>query len=391
MIKLTSAARRPATIKDIAAHAGVSISTVHYALRRTRPISAETRERVMQAVAALDYQPHAGAATLPSGRTGRLAVVIGGIDPAFANTYFSDFIRGLAAAAEEQDHTVVLYTAYGRRAAVGWRPAHVLRRREADGLLLLGTQISEAHLEEVADLGKPCVVLNREHAALPCVIADREQGTRLATEHLLRAGRRPVGLLSAAYRGGLPLEARPERLGYAAACRAAGLDVDPDLIRFAPVGTNDEAETSLLVQRLMARDCEFGSTALLNGHSNGSLAFGAAASRDSLIGDSEERKPGLVVFSYTLAPAAGRSISRSGVRVPEELALVVGDEDPDAREMLDAPATAVVAPKFEMAQAAAQLLLKLVRGDAVAQAERLQRFEMELRVRWSCGARTRTA
>ncbi len=79
------------TIKDIAVRAGVSISTVHYALRRTRPISDETRRRVLTAVEELDYHPNAGAATLPTGRTGRLAVVIGGIEPAFANTYFSDW------------------------------------------------------------------------------------------------------------------------------------------------------------------------------------------------------------------------------------------------------------------------------------------------------------
>src|SRR5689334_12164841 len=108
------------TIRDIAARAGVSISTVHYALRHTRPISDETRQRVLDAVRSLDYHPHGGAATLPSGRTGRLAVVIAGIERAFANTYFSDFVRGLAAAAEDADRSVVLYTAYERRAATGW-------------------------------------------------------------------------------------------------------------------------------------------------------------------------------------------------------------------------------------------------------------------------------
>src|SRR5687768_4002300 len=187
----------PPTIKDIAARAGVSISTVHYALRRTRPISDETRRRVLEAVQDLDYHPHAGAATLPSGRTGRLAVVIGGIEPAFANTYFSDFIRGLAAAAEEEDHTVVLHTAYGRRASEGWRPAHVMRRREADGILLAGTQISEDHLSELADLGTPCVLLNREHPALPWIVPDRRLGAQLGTAHLLASGRRRIGLLGA--------------------------------------------------------------------------------------------------------------------------------------------------------------------------------------------------
>src|SRR5688572_20236504 len=165
----------PPTIKDIAARAGVSISTVHYALRRTRPISDETRRRVLAAVRDLDYHPHAGAATLPSGRTGRLAVAIGGIEPAFANTYFSDSIRGLAAAAQEEDHPVALRTASGRRAAEGWRPAHIMRRREADGILLAGTQSSEDHIAELADLGAPCVLLNREHPSLPWIVPDRRQ------------------------------------------------------------------------------------------------------------------------------------------------------------------------------------------------------------------------
>src|SRR5687767_1605570 len=213
---MAPASTRPAppTIKDIAARAGVSISTVHYALRRTRPISDETRRRVLAAVQDLDYHPHAGAATLPSGRTGRLAVVIGGIEPAFANTYFSDFIRGLAAAAEQEDHTVVLYTAYGRRAAEGWRPAHVMRRREADGILLAGTQISEDHLAELADMEAPCVLLNREHAALPWIVPDRRQGARLGATHLLNSGRRRIGLLGACYPGGVPDLQRPELLGF---------------------------------------------------------------------------------------------------------------------------------------------------------------------------------
>ncbi|HEU5316537.1 MAG TPA: LacI family DNA-binding transcriptional regulator [Chloroflexota bacterium] len=348
------------TIKDIAARAGVSISTVHYALNRTRPISDETRRRVLAAVHELDYHPHAGAATLPSGRTGRLAVVIGGIEPAFANTYFSDFIRGLAAAAEEEDHTVVLYTAYGRRAGEGWRPAHILRRREADGVLLVGTQISEDHLGELADLGRPAVVLNREHAALPWVIADRRQGARLATEHLLALGRRRVGLLAASYRGGAPLAGRPELSGFREAFAARGLESESELERFVPVGDAPGAA-----------EAEAAAGALI----------------ESLRDIAPNGEAGLVLFSYTLAPAAVRAIDRSGVRVPEELAFVMGDEDPDARDALGLPATTVQARKFEMAQAAARLLLRLVRREEIPDEERRQQVPMELKVRWSCGAR----
>jgi DNA-binding LacI/PurR family transcriptional regulator len=235
-----------------------------------------------------------------------------------------------------------------------------MRRREADGVLLVGTQISEDHLAELADLGTPAVVLNREHAALPWVIADRRQGARLATEHLASVGRTTLGLLAASYRGGVPLAGRPELAGFREGLAARGLQVRPELERFVPVGADvgiagAEEESSTLIEAL--RD------AAPNGEA------------------------GLVLFSYTLAPSAARALARSQARVPEELAFVMGDEDPDARDALGLPATTVPARKFEMAQAAARLLLRLVRREEVPDEERRQQIPMELKVRWSCGAR----
>jgi DNA-binding LacI/PurR family transcriptional regulator len=353
------------TIKDIAARAGVSISTVHYALRGTRPIRPATRERILAAVRALDYQPHAGAATLPTGRTGRLAVVIAGIEPAFANTYFSDFVRGLAAAAEARDFTVVLYTAYGRRAAQGWRPLHVLRRREADGLVLMGTQVPPGHLADLVPEGGRCVLLNREHPGLPAITADRRQGTRLAAAHLLSLGCAPLGLIAADFPGGGPEDARPEPTGFHEALAAAGpagelVEVaGGHLVRFAPASGPVAEPATALVRRL--------------------LEAGQAAGR----------RPGLVVFSYTLGQGVCRALARLGVRVPDDLALVVGDEDSAVGDALDVPLTTVQAPKFEMAVAAADLLLDAVQGRDIPPAARHQGFPMRLHVRWSCGARHR--
>ncbi|MGH2355679.1 MAG: LacI family DNA-binding transcriptional regulator [Chloroflexota bacterium] len=349
------------TIKDIAARAGVSISTVHYALRRTRPISDETRRRVLAAIEALDYQPHAGAATLPSGKTGRLAVVISGIDPAFANPYFSDVIRGLAAAAEAHDHTVVLYTAYEGRVAEGWRPAHILRRREADGLVLVGTQIHRDHLDELVDLGGPCVLLNREHPGLPSIVPDRAQGAALATRHLLQVGRRPVGLLVAAYPGSLPEGERPELAGYLAAHRDLDVPAAAAYIDFAPVAAGRHEAGAPLVRRL----------------------------RDARLAAGDGPAPGLLIFSYTLAPAVCHTIAQSAARVPQDLAVVVADEDVDASDSLDVPLTIVRSPKFVMAQAAVSVLMELHRGRPLADERRCQRLPMTLQVRWSCGARRR--
>jgi LacI family transcriptional regulator len=341
------------TIKDIAARAGVSLSTVHYALRRSRPISEQTRARVLAAVQELDYHPHTGAATLPTGRTGRIGVVVAGMQPAFANSYFSDFIRGLAAEAEARGHTVVLYTAYGRRAAEGWRPSHILRRREADGLVLMGTQFAPHHLDELADQGAACVLLNSEHPSLPSVVADRRQGARLATEHLLRLGRRPVALLAADYPGGGSLHAREELAGYHDALEAAGLPEGDALVRFMSV--RDPVDTGVRDSLRQTLDR-------------------ATRSRE---------RAGLVVFTYTLAPQVARIVGSSGIAVPEKLSLVFGDEDRDVHRPLVVPLTTVRAPKFEMAEAAGRLLLRLIHGEDGA---RQQRLPMSLRIGGSCGA-----
>ena len=354
---MTGSAAHDVTIRDIAARAGVSISTVHYALRRTRPISDATRERVLRAVEELDYQPHAAAAALPSGRTQRIAVVIAGIEPAFANTYFSDFIRGLAAAAEAEEHTIVLVTAYGRRAAEGWRPLHLLRRREADALVLAGTQFARDHLDELAEADVPCVLLNHEHPGLDSVMPDRAQGAELAARHLLAVGCAPVGLLAADFPGGGPLERRPELAGVRAAHAAAGAALDERLVRFVSVHLAAAEETSVLVRGL--RDSAHGSRA------------------------------GLVVFSYTLAPAAAQGILGSGLRAPADLGVVFGDEDDSYDETLRLAPTVVRAPKFQMAQTAIAMVLARLRGEAADDSRR--RLPMELRIRDSCGETARSA
>jgi DNA-binding LacI/PurR family transcriptional regulator len=127
---------------------------------------------------------------------------------------------------------------------------------------------------------------------------------------------------------------------------------------------------------------------LLAGDSNRPAAPAKPVANGSASGSRHPAEAGLVVFTYTLAPGAGRALARSGARVPDELALVLGDADGEARETLSVPATTVEAPKFAMAQAAARLLLRLVRRDAVSESDRRQVYTMELKVRWSCGARS---
>jgi LacI family transcriptional regulator len=204
----------------------------------------------------------------------------------------------------------------------------------------------------LADAGAPCVLLNNQHPGLASVMPDRAQGAELAARHLLALGCGPIGLLAADYRGAGAPERRPELVGVRAACRAYGTALDERLVRVVSMHLGAAEETAALVRSL----------------------------RESAHGT----RPGLVVFSYTLARAAAQGISDAGARVPADLGVVFGDEDDRYDESLGLAPTVVHAPKFEMAQAAIEMALGRLRGESAADDRR--RLPMELRVRESCGS-----
>ena len=82
-----------ATIRDVAAKAGVSITTVSHVLNQSRFVSAESTRRVRRAVVELRYQPNALARSLRQSHTRTLGVIV----PDSANPFFAEVIRGIEA------------------------------------------------------------------------------------------------------------------------------------------------------------------------------------------------------------------------------------------------------------------------------------------------------
>src|SRR5262245_12460321 len=73
---LVDGRRRPVTMRDVAAAAGVSVSAVSYVMNKTRPVSADKRERVLKAIADLEYVPNGMAQALRRTRSGILGVIL---------------------------------------------------------------------------------------------------------------------------------------------------------------------------------------------------------------------------------------------------------------------------------------------------------------------------
>lgn len=181
-----------ATINDVAQAAGVSISTVSYALSGKRPVGEKTRKRIEQAITDLDYQPNAGARALAGRRTYILAVT----EPLRPDTYapaHMAFVLATAKAARAHDYDVLLLT---QDEATGGLE-RVSASRIVDGIIVLDVLAEDERVRLVRRLGIPSAVvgLPTDTTGLTCVDLDFEAAAALAVDRMVELGHRVIGLL----------------------------------------------------------------------------------------------------------------------------------------------------------------------------------------------------
>lgn len=178
------AARLP-TAGDVARAAGVSQSAVSRSFTPGASVAAATRERVLAAAEALNYQPNLLARTLTTGRSYLIGVAVGDL----ANPFYPEMLRHLAAQLAAAGRQVVLLGAGG-----GAAPCldHALRYR-LGGLVLASTQLSPDLAQECRRAGIPVVLLNRVAPGASTVSCDNRNGARQVARFLLAGDyRRPA-------------------------------------------------------------------------------------------------------------------------------------------------------------------------------------------------------
>ncbi|MDM7855778.1 LacI family DNA-binding transcriptional regulator [Cellulomonas alba] len=179
------------TIDDVARAAGVSVSTVSYALSGKRPISAATRARIERAVRELGYRPHAGARALASSRTNVLALMA----PLRVDVnvgVIMQFVTGVVTRAREFQHDVLLLTqddlAGVDRVAAG---------SMVDALIMMDVEAEDPRLPVLRAQRQPSVLIGlpRDPGGLSCVDLDFEAAARSAVDHLSQLGHRSIALV----------------------------------------------------------------------------------------------------------------------------------------------------------------------------------------------------
>lgn len=210
------------TIGDVAAQAGVSIATVSKVINRRYGVAAETLARVQAVIDELGYEPGIVAQSLRSHRTNVIGILVADIEP-----FSAELLKGAARAIRGTGYELVVYSGGGlSRAQAGWERRYLSR---VSGTLTDGTILVTPTVVDVAPVA-PVVAVDPHTgpSSLPTIAADNLRGAVTATEYLLGLGHRRIAFLA----GRPDLEsARLREQGFCEAMAAAGIEVDPDLVR----------------------------------------------------------------------------------------------------------------------------------------------------------------
>jgi LacI family transcriptional regulator len=184
----------PATLRDVAKAAGVSMTTVSHALSGKRHVAPATVERVRALVPQLGYVPYAAARSLQAGRTFVLGLVV----PDISNPFFADVAGGVEQTADENGYGVIL-TTVGPSSRRRQKAFDLLRNRSIDGLIYNAGATGLD--EDVVQMARtyPIVLVDEvfpKLAEVPAVAADHLQGGRLVGEHFRALGHQNVAVIT---------------------------------------------------------------------------------------------------------------------------------------------------------------------------------------------------
>ena len=231
---------KPATIRDVAERAQVSVASVSRVLTGAGPVTEPTRLKVMEAVEALSYVPHSGARSLSTSRTDTVGVIL----PDLFGEFFSELIRGMDVAARANGLHLIVSSSHddASDAAAAIRSM----RGRVDGLIVLSPHLDSAHLAQSLAGRLPVLLMNggANDAGRPSIVVDNIGGAVAAVEHLLAEGRERI-----VHIGGPSgnLEARERQAGYVQAMTAAGRQPTVVAGAFTQASGHD-ATTALLAE-----------------------------------------------------------------------------------------------------------------------------------------------
>lgn len=290
---------RLATIREVAQKAGVSYATVSHVINNTRFVSEETRARVQEAMAELNYRPNAVARSLRSGKTNTIGLIL----PDSSNPYFAEIGRAIEEEAFGLGYSIILCN-------MELDPDReilyidVLLKKQVDGIIFVATGDYLPHLALLREQNIPVVMIDRHlpDQEVDTVSTDNYQGGCLATQHLLSLGHRRIACITGPSSQITPSGNRLK--GYRQALEDARVDYDEQIVCLGDFHPRSGFE---ITQKLF-----------------------------------QLPQPPTAIFACNdlMALGALRAANQAGLRVPQELS-IVGFDNIDLANFINPPLTTV--------------------------------------------------
>lgn len=311
------------SLKDIAAHLGVSITLVSYVINNKEKearVGPEIAEKIRKTARELNYQPNLIAKSLKSGKTNTIGLIVADI----SNPFFSGIARIIEDEARKHGY-VVIFGSSDESAEKSQDLMNVFLNRQVDAFIIAPAEHTEQQVKALQDSSIPVVLIDRYFPSVntDCVHINNFQAAYQAVDHLAARGRKKIAMM--AYETTLPhMQERVE--GYKAALK----------------------ENNIRFKKVWLRRANYQ-------HITKDVAAAMAALLEPVL-----QVDAFFFATNTLAVECLKIINRSGIRVPDDLAIISFDEN-DAFDFFYAPVSYMSQSIADIGKGAVQLVIDRIR------------------------------
>ena len=316
---------RVPTISQVAKEAGTSVATVSRVINQTGTVRPETRQKVLQAIERLGYQPNVWGRNLRRGESRVVLVMV----PNVTNPYYAPIIAGAEDALNAAGYSIMLCITNMEQSRRS-RYIDLMRNRRADGAILMDIVMDDhsiVHLAQQYPLVQCCEYYQSD--AISHVSIDNFSAAREVVSRLVSLGHTRIGFIGAKNSF---ISTNLRYKGYHAALKELSIAAKPEYEGFA----------------------------------GGDYSFSTGVKVAGDLLDRPARPTALFCVSDVLALGALQAARERGLRVPEDLS-VVGFDDVEYASMFQPRLTTIRQPCYQLGELAASLLLRQIGGEAGGQ------------------------
>ncbi len=311
------------TIKDVAKVANVSIATVSLVIHNHKRISSETKQKVLEAIAALNYHPSRSARGLVSRKTGNIGFILTHDHFLRTEPFYTQIFIGTEFEARENELYVLLTTIDSNFHEGDSLPRFILERN-VDGIIIAG-KVPSLLIDKLGNYNIPIVFIDYfpSNKKVSIVAVDNLHGGMLATQHLIELGHKKIAFIG----GDIEHPSIKDRFnGYKLALEKASMSFHERLI-----------------------DTEEDYPARINGYNAAKKIF-------------SKNKDISAVFACNDAMAVGviQYLKDIGKQIPNDIS-VIGFDDVVSENSVNPPLSTIRVPKMEMGVEAMKLISSLVK------------------------------